>query len=108
MSFLDAIRHRGRAFLRRDEFDRALHDEIEFHLALDRRQHDDDDARRRFGNVAYPMGETRRRSPGLSVGSILPLALCIGLTTAAVSIADHVLLRALPFRDSAQLVMLLE
>lgn len=87
-------------------------------------------ARRRFGNVTY-MKEERRRaagldlldgaaldarhlvrslrgSPGFTAVAVVTLALGIGITTAAVSVADHVLVRGLPFRDSGRLMMMLE
>jgi predicted permease len=49
-----------------------------------------------------------RRTPGFTVTAILVSALGIGATTAAFSIADHVLLRPLPFRDADRLVKLTE
>ena len=87
-------------------------------------------ARRRFGNVTYLKEERRhaagldlldgvvldtrhllrslRHSPGFAVVAVLTLALGIGLTSTAVSIADHILVRGLPFRDSGRLMMMLE
>lgn len=49
-----------------------------------------------------------RRSPGFALVAILTLALGVGITTAVVSIADHVLVRGLPFRESGRLMMMLE
>jgi putative ABC transport system permease protein len=87
-------------------------------------------ARRRFGNVTRYKEEHRRAAglaafdgllldvrhllrslrgaPGFALTAILILGLGIGATTAVVSIADHVLLRSLPYRDAGRLVMLLE
>ena len=48
------------------------------------------------------------RSPGFSVTVILVAALGIGATTATFSIADHVLVRPLPFADPDRLVRLSE
>lgn len=48
------------------------------------------------------------RSPAFTLVAILTLALGIGVTTAIVSIVDHVLLHSLPFRDAGRLVMMLE
>jgi predicted permease len=45
-----------------------------------------------------------RRTPGFTVTAILVAALGIGATTATFSIADHVLLRPLPFADADRLV----
>src|SRR5437867_2223826 len=87
-------------------------------------------AKRRFGNVTY-MKEERRRaagldlldgvaldarhllrslrgSPGFTAVAVLTLALGIGVTTAVLSVADHVLVRGLPFRDAGRLMMMLE
>jgi hypothetical protein len=47
---------------------------------------------------------TIRRAPSLSVTVMLVAALGIAATTAAFSIADHVLLKPLPFRDPDRLV----
>jgi len=44
------------------------------------------------------------RSPGFALTAIAVLALGIGANTAAFSITDHVLIRALPFPDSERLV----
>jgi putative ABC transport system permease protein len=49
-----------------------------------------------------------RRSPGFAAAVVLTLAFGIGVTTAVVSVADHVLLRSLPFRDPGRLMMMLE
>jgi putative ABC transport system permease protein len=47
---------------------------------------------------------TLRRAPGFALTVVAVSALGIGATTAAFSIADHVLLRSLPFRDADRLV----
>lgn len=47
---------------------------------------------------------TLRRSPAFSITAILLTALGIGATTAAFAIADHVLVRPLPFRDPDRLI----
>jgi hypothetical protein len=49
-----------------------------------------------------------RRTPGFTVTAILVSALGIGATTAAFSVADHVLVRPLPFPDSDRLVRVWE
>ncbi len=49
-----------------------------------------------------------RRTPGFSITAILVAAIGIGATTATFSIADHVLVRALPFPDSHRIVKLWE
>ena len=49
-----------------------------------------------------------RRSPGFAIVAIATLGLGIGATTAVVSVADHVLVRSLPFRDADRLMMMLE
>jgi predicted permease len=87
-------------------------------------------ARRRFGNPTFLKEERRRAAgldlfdglaldvrhlarslrgaPGFAFVAILTLALGIGVTTAVVSVADHVLLRGLPFREPGRLMMMLE
>jgi putative ABC transport system permease protein len=45
-----------------------------------------------------------RRAPGVALTAIAVTALGVGATTAAFSIADHVLLRPLPFPDAGRLV----
>ena len=49
-----------------------------------------------------------RRTPGFTITAIVVAALGIGATTATFSIADHVLLRPLPFVDPDRLVRLTE
>jgi len=49
-----------------------------------------------------------RRSPAFAIVAVLTLALGIGLTTAVMSIVDHVLLHSLPFRDAERLVTVFE
>ena len=49
-----------------------------------------------------------RRTPGFAITAILVAALGIGATTATFSIADHVLLRPLPFSEPGRLVKLWE
>jgi len=51
---------------------------------------------------------TLSRSPGLSGIAILVMALCLGATTSLFTVVRSVLLRPLPFRDPARLVMLYE
>src|SRR5882672_784570 len=104
MSFLDGLRHRLSVWTRRAEYDRALEDEMRFHLELDATQQPRVEpadaqaaARRRFGNTTYLREETRRaaglggfdslrgdathllrslrRSPAFAIVAILTLAL---------------------------------
>ena len=49
-----------------------------------------------------------RRSPAFTLTAITVSALGIGATTAAFTLADHVLLRPLPYADSARLVTIWE
>src|SRR5688500_19477325 len=49
-----------------------------------------------------------RKAPLFTLGSILVLALGIGLTTAMFSLVDAALIRPLPFPDSTRLVMIWE
>jgi predicted permease len=58
-------------------------------------------------DVVYTV-RTLRRTPGFTITALLVTALGIGATTAAFTVTDHVLLRALPFPDAGRLVMLWE
>ncbi|HEX8694017.1 MAG TPA: ABC transporter permease [Longimicrobium sp.] len=49
-----------------------------------------------------------RRRPVFAAGAVLTLALGIGAATAIVGVADHVLLRPLPYRDPERVVTLWE
>jgi len=137
MSRLDGWRHRVRVLFGPGRYERDLDEEMRFHLDLDSVQQrgagereNMSSARRRFGSVAYHKEETRRmagfdlvdhtaqdvrhlfrglrRSPAFAVIAVLTLALGIGLTTAVMSIVDHVLLHSLPFRDADRLVSVFE
>src|SRR5262245_24646177 len=48
--------------------------------------------------------QTIRRAPGLSTTVVVVTAIGIGATTAAFAVADHVLIRPLPYRDPNRLV----
>lgn len=49
-----------------------------------------------------------RRTPVFAAIAVLTLTLGIGVTTAVMSVVDHVLIRSLPFRDASRLMSLLE
>jgi predicted permease len=49
-----------------------------------------------------------RRTPGFSITAILVAAIGIGATTATFSLADHVLIRALPFPEPDEIVKIWE
>ncbi|HVO99698.1 MAG TPA: ABC transporter permease [Bryobacteraceae bacterium] len=60
-----------------------------------------------FHDLRY-FARTLRQSPGYALTVVAIAGLGIGATTAAFSIADHVLLRALPFADADRLVTVWE
>src|SRR6185436_8266995 len=49
-----------------------------------------------------------RRTPGFTITAILVAAIGIGATTATFSLADHVLVRALPFPEPDELIKVWE
>ncbi len=127
----------ARALVARRKVDEELTREMRFHLEMEVEKNisagmSPDDARRRalvdFGGVQRFREEVHderrglsglgldvrhlvrslRASPLFALIAILTIALGIGITTAVVSIVDHVLVRGLPFRDSGRLVMMLE
>ena len=51
---------------------------------------------------------TLGRNPGFTIISAITLAIGIGATTAIFSVADHVVMRPLPYRDADQVVTLWE
>ena len=51
---------------------------------------------------------TLRRTPGFSIIAVVVMALCIGAATSLFTVVRSVLLRPLPFRDPARLVMVYE
>jgi putative ABC transport system permease protein len=57
---------------------------------------------------ARQMVRSLRRSPAFATIAILTLALGIGITTAVLSVVDHVLVHAIPLRDPDRVVYLLE
>jgi putative ABC transport system permease protein len=126
-----------RAVTSRREIDNELAREMRFHLEMEveknlRSGMTPDEARRRalvdFGGVQRFREEVKdehgsmagltldvrhllrslRASPGFALIAILTIALGISITTAVVSIADHVLVRGLPFRASGRLVTMFE
>ena len=58
-------------------------------------------------DLRYTM-RTLARAPGFTLTAILVTALGVGATTAAFTLADHVLMRPLPFPDPDRLVKILE
>jgi putative ABC transport system permease protein len=58
-------------------------------------------------DLRYAM-RSLRRTPGFTITAILVAALGIGATTATFSVADHVLLRPLPFPEADRVVRLWE
>src|SRR5215469_13442974 len=129
---LRALLHRKRLDSELDEEIRDhLDRQIEFNLACgmspeEARLH----ASRKLGNAALLRDQTRAtwnwngleqfirdlrigirtlsRTPGFSIVAVAVMALCIGAATSIFTIVRSVLLRPLPFRDPARLVMLYE
>jgi len=126
-----AVWLRMKAIVHRRRLDRDLDDELAFHLAMRAQQQGGDPAahaaaRRQFGNLAR-IRETCRalwtfailetlwqdlrygvrtlaKTRAFSLVAILSLALGIGVNAALFSLADAMLLRALPVRNPQQLV----
>jgi putative ABC transport system permease protein len=135
MSFLDGMLHRWQVWTKRDEYDRDIDEEMRFHIDLEATQQRAaadpvGAARKRFGNATVAKEATRtaaglnafdnvlcdvrhllrslRGSPGFAIAATLTLSLGIAVTTVFVSLADHVLVRGLPFDEPNRLMMMLE
>ncbi|HEY2825282.1 MAG TPA: ABC transporter permease [Gemmatimonadales bacterium] len=129
MSFLDGLRYKLNALLRRERFERELDDEMRFHKALDAGQTGSGDsglAARRFGNETYIKEEVRRmswlglidtiaqdvrfavrtfvRRRSFTAAALLTTGLGVGAATAIYSVADGVLFRPLPFPGEDRIV----
>ncbi|MFY9724893.1 MAG: ABC transporter permease [Bryobacteraceae bacterium] len=122
---------RAQALIHRRRLDRGLDEELAFHLAMRAQKYGDDPAghataRREFGNATriretcrelwtFPALEalwqdlryaarTLAKTPTFSMVAILSLALGIGVNAALFSLADVMLLRALPVKNPHELV----
>lgn len=130
MSLIDGIRHRLHVWRDGTAYEREIRDEMRHHIDLAAAHHTSGGARRLLGNPTIHLEDRRRaaglslfdgvaldirhllrsirRAPGIATAVVLTLAFGIGVTTAVVSVADHVLLRTLPFRDADRLMMMME
>lgn len=133
---LQTLARRLRYLFRRDEFAADLREEMALHVELRGRKLGGPAetarlaAQRRFGNAtahyeasAAAWGwqswerffhdirlgvRTLRKAPGFTAVAGLTLALGLGMNTAIFSLVNGVMLRSLPYADSAQLVSLFE
>ncbi|HUI53751.1 MAG TPA: ABC transporter permease [Bryobacteraceae bacterium] len=128
---IGAIWLKVKALVHRRRLDRDLDDELAFHLAMRAQDQGDDAAayaaaKRQFGNATrvretcrelwtFAAMETLRqdaryavralaKTPAFSMVAIVSLALGIGANTALFSLADVMLLRALPVKNPQELV----
>ena len=119
------------ALFRRDEIDAELREEMQTHLEMKASETcDSQAARREFGNVTRLVEDSRAawgwpqieawlrdgryalrvvaRKPGFAATVVLTLALGIGASSTIYSLIDAVLLRPLPYPNSARLVAIHE
>jgi predicted permease len=113
---------------RRKRFNRDLEEEMRFHLEMRAQESGAAAARKKFGNVAFLLEDSReawgwsaleriardtryalrafRKSPAFTATAIATMALAIGVNTAIFSFVDRLLLRPLPFPESDRLASL--